>query len=81
MHIRQLQWQLQLTTYFTSLLQNLEWCNEPRCEFTTYLEMAQTSHTANSYPNFFHIAGHKLSSYLLGSNLLFRSDHQSEDDK
>jgi hypothetical protein len=38
--IRQLWWQLQLIGYFTSLLHNLEWANEPRCELASYLEMA-----------------------------------------
>jgi hypothetical protein len=36
--------QLQLIGYFTSLLQNLEWSNEPQCELASYLEMVQTSH-------------------------------------
>jgi hypothetical protein len=36
---------------------------------------------ADSYPNFFHIAEHKLSACILGSDSLFRSDHRSEDDK
>jgi hypothetical protein len=35
----------------------------------------------DSYPNFFHIVEHKLSAYLLESDSLFQSDHQSEDDK
>jgi hypothetical protein len=35
----------------------------------------------DSYPNFFHIAEHKLSACLLKSDSLFQSDHQSEDDK
>jgi hypothetical protein len=34
-----------------------------------------------SYPNMFHIAEHKLLSYLLESNLLSQSGHWSEDDK
>jgi hypothetical protein len=44
MHIRQLWWQLQLVSHFTSLLQNLEWSNEPRCELASDLEMTQTSY-------------------------------------
>jgi hypothetical protein len=36
---------------------------------------------ADSYPNFFHILEHKLSTCLLKSDSLFRSDHRSEDDK
>jgi hypothetical protein len=35
----------------------------------------------DSYPNFFYIAEHKLLAYLLESDLLFWSNHQSEDDK
>jgi hypothetical protein len=35
----------------------------------------------DSYPNFFHIVEHKPSAYLLESDLLFRSNHRSEDDK
>jgi hypothetical protein len=35
----------------------------------------------DSYPNFFHMTDHKLSACLLESNLLFRSDHQSDDAK
>jgi hypothetical protein len=33
-----------LMCYFTSLLQNLEWFNEPLCELASYLKMAPTSH-------------------------------------
>jgi hypothetical protein len=44
MHVRQLWQQLQLVDYFTSLLQNLEWSNEPQCELTSDLETTQTSH-------------------------------------
>jgi hypothetical protein len=44
MHVRQLRRQLQLVVYFTSLLQNLEWSNEPRCELASNLEMTQTPH-------------------------------------
>jgi hypothetical protein len=44
MHVRQLRQQLQLVSYITSLLQNLEWSNEPWCEFALDLEMMQTSH-------------------------------------
>jgi hypothetical protein len=29
-----------LVSYFTSLLQDLEWSNEPRCELASYLETA-----------------------------------------
>jgi hypothetical protein len=36
---------------------------------------------ADSYLNFFHIAEHKLSTYLLEFDLLFWSDCQSDDDK
>jgi hypothetical protein len=36
---------------------------------------------ADSYPNFFHIAKHKLSVCLLESGLPFRSEHRSKDDK
>jgi hypothetical protein len=36
---------------------------------------------ADSYPNFFHIAEHKLSARLLEFDSLFQSDHRSEDDK
>jgi hypothetical protein len=35
----------------------------------------------DSYPNFFHIAEHKLSTCPLESSLPFRSDYRSEDDK
>jgi hypothetical protein len=35
----------------------------------------------DSYPNFIHIAEHKLSACLLESDSLFRNDHRSEDDK
>jgi hypothetical protein len=35
----------------------------------------------NSYLDFFHIAEHKLSACLPGSDLLFQSDHLSKDDK
>jgi hypothetical protein len=38
MHIRQLQRQPQSVSYFTSLLQNLEWSTEPRCELASYLK-------------------------------------------
>jgi hypothetical protein len=44
MHMGQLWWQLQLVSYFTSLLQNLEWSNELWCELASYLETVQTSH-------------------------------------
>jgi hypothetical protein len=44
MHVRQLRQQFQLVSHFTSLLQNLEWSNEPRCELASNLEMIQTSH-------------------------------------
>jgi hypothetical protein len=44
MHVRQLWWQPQLISYFTSPLQNHERSNEPRCEFASYLESVQTSH-------------------------------------
>jgi hypothetical protein len=43
-HVRQLWQKLQLVGYFTSLLQNLEWSNEPRCELASDLETTQTSH-------------------------------------
>jgi hypothetical protein len=43
MHVRQLRPQLQLVSYFTSLLQNLEWSNEPWCELASDLETMQTS--------------------------------------
>jgi hypothetical protein len=33
-----------LVSYFTSLLQNLEWSNEPQCELALNLETTQTSH-------------------------------------
>jgi hypothetical protein len=36
---------------------------------------------ADSYPNFFHIAEHRLSACPPESDLPFRSDHRSEDDK
>jgi hypothetical protein len=35
----------------------------------------------DSYPNFFYIVEHKLSACLPESDLLFRFDHRSEDDK
>jgi hypothetical protein len=35
----------------------------------------------DSYRNFFHIAEHKPSAYLLEFDSLFLSDHRSEDDK
>jgi hypothetical protein len=35
---------------------------------------------ADSYPNFFRIAEHKLSTYLQESNLLSQSVHRSEND-
>jgi hypothetical protein len=41
----------------------------------------RTRHMTDSYPNFFYIAEHKLLAYLLESDLLFWSNHQSEDDK
>jgi hypothetical protein len=44
MHIRQLWRQLQLVSYFTSLLQNLKWSNESWCELASYLETTQTSY-------------------------------------
>jgi hypothetical protein len=44
MHVRQLRWQLQLVSYFASLLQNLERSNEFWCELASNLEMTQTSH-------------------------------------
>jgi hypothetical protein len=37
-HVRQLRRQQQLVSYFTSLLQNLEWFNEPWCELALDLE-------------------------------------------
>jgi hypothetical protein len=33
-----------IVSYFTSLLQNLEWSNESWRKLASYLEMAQTSH-------------------------------------
>jgi hypothetical protein len=44
MHVRQLRRQLQLVCYFTSLFQNLESSNEPRCELASNLETMQTPH-------------------------------------
>jgi hypothetical protein len=44
MHVRQLRWHLQLVIYFTTLFQNLEWSNEPRCELVSDLETMQTPH-------------------------------------
>jgi hypothetical protein len=44
MHIRQLWWQLQLVSYFTSLFQNRKWSNESWCELASNLETTQTSH-------------------------------------
>jgi hypothetical protein len=35
----------------------------------------------DSYPDFFHTAERKFSTYPQGSNLLSRSDQRSEDDK
>jgi hypothetical protein len=35
----------------------------------------------DSYPNFFHTTEHKLSAYLLRSDLSSQFDHRSEDDK
>jgi hypothetical protein len=35
----------------------------------------------DSYPNFFHIAEHKLSACLVEFDSLFQSDHQSKYDK
>jgi hypothetical protein len=46
MHVRQLWRQLQLVGYFTSLLQNLELSNDPRCEIASDLEMTQTPHSS-----------------------------------
>jgi hypothetical protein len=43
-HICQLWWQLQFISYFSSLLSNLEWSDEPRHELASYLKIAQTSH-------------------------------------
>jgi hypothetical protein len=40
MHIRQQRWQLQLVSYLSSLLYNLERSNKPRCELASYLETA-----------------------------------------
>jgi hypothetical protein len=45
-----------LVSYFTSLLQNLEWPNEPRCELALDLEMTQTSHRR-------HLEVHKISHF------------------
>jgi hypothetical protein len=56
MHVRQLRRQLQLVSYFTSLLQNLEWSNEPRCELASDLETMQTSHRR-------HLEVHKISHF------------------
>jgi hypothetical protein len=56
MHVRQLRQQLQLVSYFTSLLQNLEWSNEPRCELVSDLEMMQTFHR-------WHLEVHKISHF------------------
>jgi hypothetical protein len=44
MHIRQLWWQLQLVSYFTSLFQDLKWSNESWCELASTHETMQTSH-------------------------------------
>jgi hypothetical protein len=33
--------------------------------------LRRTRHTTDSYPNFFHVVEHKLSAYLLESDLLF----------
>jgi hypothetical protein len=45
-----------LVRYSTSLLQNLEWSNEPRCELASDLEMTQTSHRR-------HLEVHKISHF------------------
>jgi hypothetical protein len=45
-----------LVSYFTSLLQNLEWSNEPQCELASDLEMTQTSHRR-------HLKVHKISHF------------------
>jgi hypothetical protein len=72
MHVKQLRWQLQLVSYFTSLLQNLEWSNEPRYKLASDLETIQTSHRR-------HLEVHKtshfkaqLSSPMIGVALLPR---------
>jgi hypothetical protein len=44
MHVRQLRWQLQLVSYFTYILQNLEWSNESWSKLVLNLETMQTSH-------------------------------------
>jgi hypothetical protein len=56
MHVRQLWRKLQLVSHFTSLLQNLEWSNEPRCRLASDLEMMQTSHRR-------HLEVHKISHF------------------
>jgi hypothetical protein len=56
MHIRQLRRQLRLVSYFTSLLQNLEWSNESWCELASDLETMQTSHRR-------HLEVHKISHF------------------
>jgi hypothetical protein len=56
MHVRQVWRQLQLVSHFTSLLQNLEWSNEPWCELASDLEMTQTSHRQ-------HLEVHKISHF------------------
>jgi hypothetical protein len=55
-HVRQLRWQLQLEGHVTSLLQNLEWSNEPRCELASDIEMMQTTHRR-------HLELHKISHF------------------
>jgi hypothetical protein len=57
-HIRQLWWQLQLIGHSTSLLRNIEQSTEHRCELSSYLEMAQTSHR-------WHLEVHKISNFKI----------------
>jgi hypothetical protein len=56
MHVRQLWRQFQLVSHFTSLLQNLEWSNEPQCELASDLETMQTCHRR-------HLEVHKISHF------------------
>jgi hypothetical protein len=56
MHVRQLRRQIQLVSHFTSLLQNREWSNDPRCELASDLERTQTSHRR-------HLRVHKISHF------------------
>jgi hypothetical protein len=70
MHVGQLRRQFQLVNHFTSLLQNLEWSNEPQCELASDLQMTQTSLRRHlEVHKIFHFKA-QLSSPMIGVALL-----------